>query len=235
MELRVLNSPAAVAQVAAKRLVELRPKSVALSGGSTPRALYELLAEPAEPFREQIAWGDIDFFFSDERHVPPDHPDSNYRMANETLFTRVPAPPHRVHRIPAENPIAVRAAEEYEAGLRNFFGAARPAFDLLLLGLGEDGHTASLFPGSPALRETERLVAAPWVEKFSAYRITLTLPVLNNAGSVIFLVTGASKANILEKVLEGGPNSEGFPAHAVQPASGNLLWLVDEAAAALIK
>jgi 6-phosphogluconolactonase len=236
MELKVFSNPAEVARAAAEHFVNLSPKSVALSGGSTPRVLYELLAEPSEPFRDQIGWDTIDFFFTDERHVPPAHPDSNYRMANEALLSRVPVPPENVHRIFAEKPSADGAAKEYEHDLRRSFGEAIPAFDLILLGLGEDGHTASLFPGSEALHESEHLVAAPWVEKLNSYRITLTLPVLNNSKSVVFLVTGASKAQILREVIktESQPKPDLYPAQAIRPKHGKLLWLVDKAAAAAL-
>jgi len=233
MNTKVFRDPAAVARAAAEYFVALKPKSVALSGGSTPRVLYELLANPREPFRDQIAWDTTRFFFSDERHVPPDHPDSNFRMVNEALFSRVPLPPQNVHRILAENPNAEEAAEAYEADLRKSFGEAIPGFDLVLLGLGEDGHTASLFPHSPVLKETKRLVVAPWVEKFNAYRITMTLPVLNNGNSVVFLVTGASKAEILRTVMNTDRNSDLYPAQAISPTSGAVSWVVDEAAARL--
>ena len=266
MELKVFRDPAAVARAAAQHFVNLKPRSVALSGGSTPRVLYELLADPQEPFRDQIAWNETHFFFSDERHVPPHHPDSNFRMVNEALFSRVPVPAQNVHRVLAENPNAERVAEDYEADLREFFGGGIssrsvvegvadrspaegiPAFDLILLGLGEDGHTASIFPGSEVLHETKRLVVAPWVEKFNAYRITMTLPVLNNAKSVVFLVTGASKAEILREVIETQtkpdtkPDTRSsekkasevlYPAQAISPTSGAVTWLVDEAAARL--
>ena len=251
MNTKVFSDPAAVARAAAEHFVNLKPRSVALSGGSTPRVLYELLADAREPFRDQIPWDETHFFFSDERHVPPDHPDSNYRMVNEALFLRVPLPPQNIHRVLAENPRAEEAAENYENDLRKFFGEAIPAFDLVLLGLGEDGHTASLFPHSPALNETKRLVVAPWVEKLNTYRITMTLPVLNNGKSVVFLVTGASKAEIFSEVIktqpkpdttpDTRPTSEGdrkvyevlYPAQAISPTSGAVSWFVDEAAARL--
>jgi len=236
MELKVFSNPAEVARAAAQHFVNLTPKSVALSGGSTPRVLYELLAHPGEPFRDQIGWDTIDFFFTDERHVPPAHPDSNYRMANEALLSRVPVPKNNVHRIPSENLVAAEAAVDYEYDVRTFFNTDSPAFDLVLLGLGEDGHTASLFPGSEALHESERLVVAPWVEKLNSYRITLTLPVLNNSKSVVFLVTGASKAEILREVIktESEPKPDLYPAQAIRPKRGKLLWLVDKAAAAAL-
>lgn len=233
MEVKVFESPAEVARAAAEYWVSLKPHSVALSGGSTPRVLYELLSDPREPFRDQIAWDKTHFFFSDERHVPPDHAESNYRMVNEAMFSRVPVPPENIHRIPAENPVAEDAAKAYETDLRKSFGEAIPAFDLLLLGLGEDGHTASLFPHSPALKETERYVVAPWVEKFNAYRITMTLPVLNNGKSVVFLVTGASKAEVLREVIKTDKNPDLYPAQAISPTNGAVSWFIDKAAARL--
>ena len=233
MNIKVFPGPPEVARAAAQHFVSLSPQSVVLSGGSTPRVLYELLANPREPFRDQIAWAQTHFFFSDERHVPPDHPDSNYRMVNEAMFSRVPMPPENIHRVLAENPNAEDAAVAYETDLRKSFGEAIPAFDLVLLGLGEDGHTASLFPHSPALKETERLVVAPWVEKLNTYRITMTLPVLNNGKSVVFLVTGASKAEILRTVMNTDRNPDLYPAQAISPTSGAVSWLVDEAAARL--
>lgn len=246
MNTKVFPDPAAVARAAAEYWVNLAPTSVALSGGSTPRVLYELLADPHQPFRDRIAWDQTHFFFSDERHVPPDHPDSNYRMVNEALFSRVPVPPQNVHRVLAEKPNAEDAARDYEADLRKFFlegiedrspGEAIPAFDLVLLGLGEEGHTASLFPHSPALKETKRLVVAPWVEKLNTYRITMTLPVLNNGKSVVFLVTGASKAEILREVITADKITDKkpdlYPAQAISPTNGAVSWFVDEAAARL--
>lgn len=233
MELKVFESPAEVARAAAQYWVDLNPRSVALSGGSTPRALYQLLADPNEPFREQIAWDKTHFFFTDERHVPPDNADSNYRMVNEAMLSRVPIPPENIHRIPAENPVAEDAAKAYETDLRKFFGEAIPAFDLIFLGIGEEGHTASLFPYSPALKETKRLVAAPWVEKLNTYRITMTLPVLNNGKSVVFLVTGASKAEIVKEVMKTDKKPDLYPAQAISPTSGIVSWFMDKAAARL--
>jgi 6-phosphogluconolactonase len=242
MSIQVFANAAQVARAAAEHFVSLHPKSVALSGGSTPRVLYELLADPNQPFRARIPWAETHFFFSDERHVPPDHPDSNYRMANEALFSRVPLPAQNIHRIPAENPNAEGVAVAYETELRKFFGAgietrspgeAIPGFDLILLGLGEDGHTASIFPGSEVLHETRRWVAAPWVEKLNTYRITMTLPLLNSGKSVVFLVTGAPKAEILREVILGDKEPDLYPAQAISPTSGAVSWFVDEAAARL--
>jgi len=203
--------------------------TVALSGGSTPKFLFELLAGE---FRDQLAWPEIHFFWSDERHVPPDHADSNYRMANEAMLSRVPVAKNKVHRVLSENPNAAEAASEYEQTLIEITQQTLPELDLILLGLGTDGHTASIFPGSEALHETKRLVAAPWVEKFQTYRITMTLPLLNNGASVVFLVSGSEKATIVKEVLEG---PEKYPAQAVKPTNGELLWMLDNDAASEIR
>ena len=194
--------------------------TVALSGGSTPKVLYQLLADENEPFRAQVPWPWTHFFWSDERHVPPDHPDSNYRMAHEAMLAHVPVPESNVHRVHGENPNAGEAAREYEQTLL--------PLDLILLGLGPDGHTASIFPGSEVLHETKRLIAAPWVEKFNSYRITMTLPLLNSGAVVLFLVSGAEKAGIVKEVLEGPKK---YPAQFVQPTQGQLLWMLDKDAA----
>lgn len=235
MTVNIFESPEAVAHAVARYFVELNQRAVAqfngfavaLSGGSTPRLLYELLASP--PYRDQIYWKDTFFFFTDERHVPPDHPESNYRMAYEALFSRVPKT--QIIRMSGEKP-PEEAAQEYEDSLWEMYGPPGPDLDLVLLGLGEDGHTASLFPHSPALQEKERLVVAPWVEKLNAYRITLTLPVLNAAKSVVFLVTGNSKAEILAEVILTDKKPDLYPAQAVCPTNGEVSWFVDEAAAA---
>jgi len=202
--------------------------TVALSGGSTPKLLFELLADPNEPFRDQISWSDIHFFWSDERHVPPDHADSNYRLAYEALLSRVPVAKSNVHRVPSENPSAADAASEYEQTLIQTTHQSLPQLDLIMLGLGTDGHTASIFPGSEVLHETKRLVAAPWIDKFQSYRITMTLPLLNNGVSVMFLVSGSEKAKIVKEVLEG---PEQYPAQAIKPTKGELLWMLDRDAA----
>jgi len=212
--------------------------TVALAGGSTPKALYALLAaQSGTSFRARVPWDKTHFFWGDERHVPPDHPDSNYRMANEAMLSRVPIPPKNVHRIKAENPDAGKAADEYAEELRQFFrpGAGQfPRFDLVLLGMGPDGHTASLFPGTDAVREQIVWVAAPWIEKFRACRITLTAPVLNSATCVIFLVSGDEKAEMLRAVLHDDFHPDRLPAQLVRPTNGRLLWLVDRAAGRLL-
>lgn len=201
--------------------------SVALSGGSTPKGVYSLLAG-----QNDLPWDKVHFFFDDERAVPPDHPDSNYRMATESLLAKILVPAQNVHRISAELDAGL-AATRYQAELKAFFGAVPwPRFDLLMLGMGPDGHTASLFPGSAALNENSAWVVANWVEKFSAYRITLTFPVINHAAEVMFLVAGEDKAPVLKEVLEG--KALAYPCQRVQPIDGRLLWIVDKAAAELL-
>jgi 6-phosphogluconolactonase len=206
--------------------------SVALSGGNTPRSIYSLLAQE---YKTNLPWEKIHIFFGDERSVPPDHPDSNYRMANEALLSRVPIPAENVHRVRAELQ-PEQAAQNYENQLRDFFHPAAnawPRFDLIMLGLGEDGHTASLFPESSALEEKSRLVVATWVEEKKTYRITLTYPVLNHAADVEFLVSGAGKAQILRDVLyPRSPTT--YPSQHIKPENGRLLWLVDQDAASLL-
>lgn len=205
---------------------------VALSGGNTPRSVYSLLADR---YRDLLPWEKIHIFFGDERQVPPDHPDSNYRMARESLLSRVPIPSENVHRIRAELP-AGQAAKQYAEELRSFFQLANnawPRFDLVLLGIGDEGHTASLFPDSAGLKEDAQLVISNWVEKFHTWRITFTFPVLNHAAEVLFLVSGSSKAEILRNIFDPAKKNV-YPAQAVCPQTGRLLWLVDKAAAALL-
>jgi 6-phosphogluconolactonase len=204
--------------------------TVALSGGSTPGPLYALLANSCEPYRRRVAWDRIHFFWGDERHVPPDSPESNYRMAEEWLLSRVPVPAGNIHRIQGELPDPGEAADEYERDIRRHFhlaGSERPRFDLIFLGMGEDGHTASLFPGTAILHERERLASAVWVDKMRSHRISLTPPVLNNAASVIFLVSGVDKAVTLDAVLNGPYRPDLLPAQLIRPVNGRLLWLVD--------
>jgi 6-phosphogluconolactonase len=262
-EIRIVEDAAAVSRAAAEEVaaalalgreggVPAGLLSCALSGGSTPRALYRLLADPASPYRQRIAWNAIHFFWGDERHVPPDDPDSNFRMAREALLDRVPVPAAHVHRVAGEEPDAARAAARYERELIELFRLSRdtdsgrdgapsaarrdwPRFDLVLLGLGEEGHTASLFPGSPLLAERRRLAAAVWVEAHRTWRITFTPPVINHAAAVIFLVSGAAKAAALAAVLEGEPCPERYPAQVVAPVDGRLLWIVDRAAAGQLR
>ena len=233
---RLASTAATLFTVQAEKAVAAHGRfTVALAGGTTPNALYERLATD---YCDAVPWHAIHFFWGDERHVPPAHPDSNFRAAYEAMLSRVPVPEAHIHRIHAELPDAATAALEYERTLRREFAvdeAALPVFDLVLLGLGPDGHTASLFPGSAALRQTERLVLAPWIEKAQSYRITLSLPVLNHALLVAFLVSGASKAEVVRAVLEGPDQPDAVPAQAVHPSGGRLLWLVDRAAAAQLR
>jgi 6-phosphogluconolactonase len=224
-----------VAAAAARAIGERGSFSLALSGGSTPRGLYRLLAE--EPsFRDGIDWPRLQIFWGDERCVAPDHPDSNYKMALEALISRVPIPAANVHRIHAEDPDPDKAARDYEATLRRVLNepAAMPRLDLVLLGLGPEAHTASLFPGAGALRETRRAVVATWVGKLFAHRVTLTPPALRAARAVAFLVSGEEKALPLKAVLEGPEEPEQLPAQLVRPEAGTLLYLVDGPAARLL-
>jgi 6-phosphogluconolactonase len=215
--------------------------TVALSGGSTPRAMFSLLAE--HPFADTVPWSSIYFFWGDERCVPPVHPDSNYRMASETLLSKVPIPAENIFRIPTEIPEPAEAAEQYARALNKFFFAGSsaksgtaplsslPRFDLVFLGMGPDGHTASLFPHSAALKAGEQIVVANYVEKFAAHRITLTAATINNARNVTFLVAGEDKAEVLKNVLEGAYQPDLYPSQMIQPSNGTLLWMLDEAAA----
>jgi 6-phosphogluconolactonase len=218
-------------RLAAESIASTGRFSVALSGGSTPRALYHLLGEP--PLREAIDWPRVHLFWGDERFVPADHPDSNYRLAQEAFISKAPIPPANVHRFPTESGDPETAAAQYEETLRRFF-TQTPHLDLVLLGLGADGHTASLFPGSPALDEGGRLVVAAYVRKLDAWRLTLTPPVLRGARHVVFLVSGSDKASILREVLEGPYDPHRLPAQLVRPEKGDLTWLADEAAASLL-
>jgi 6-phosphogluconolactonase len=239
-EVRVFADVAELMRAAAEEVVHRAEEAVrersrfawALSGGSTPRDLYRLLASP--PHRDRMPWSATHVFWGDERHVPPDHPDSNFRMAREAMLDHVPLPAENVHRIRAELPDAAAAAELYEAELRAFFQPA-PCFDLVLLGLGKDAHTASLFPGSPVLRESERLVVAPWVESQHTFRITFTPPLLDYARLCLFLVSGEDKAEPLRAVLAGPRDPERYPAQIVEGRCLRCLWMVDRAAARLLE
>ncbi|MFO1350488.1 MAG: 6-phosphogluconolactonase [Gammaproteobacteria bacterium] len=239
--IQVVDTPAALARAAAAVFVRVGQAAitangrfaVALSGGSTPKALFTLLATDGA-FNTALAWDRVHVFWGDERCVPPDHADSNYRMAREAMLDRLPIPASNVQRIEAEDPDPRRAAERYEQTLRAFFQPEAhqpPRFDLVLLGMGPDGHTASLFPDSTALAERERWVIANWVAKFNAYRITLTALALGNADHILFLVGGADKADTLRDVLYGAPQPCRLPAQSIQARHGELTWLVDRAAA----
>jgi 6-phosphogluconolactonase len=195
--------------------------SLVLSGGNSPRRTYRCLAARAA----SIDWSKVDIFWGDERCVPHDHPDSNFRMARETLLSQLPVPPGNIHPMGCD-PSPEAGARAYEAELHQLFpGQGLPRFDLVLLGLGGDGHTASLFPGTGALAENQRWVVANWVEKLDTWRLTLTLPVLNAAQIVTFLVEGGEKADILKQILEGSKGR--FPAQRINPAVGEVHWFID--------
>jgi len=221
--------------LAANEAVSARGRfTIALSGGSTPKSLYNLLATNA---RTTLPWEQTLFFWGDERHVPPTDPESNYRMVDEAMLSKVPVPPANVYRMPAENSDAEAVAETYEQTLRKVFQLGPndvPQFDLILLGMGPDGHTASLFPGTAGLKEKSRLVVANWVEKLKTYRLSFTLPVINAARSVAFLVSGTDKAPVLKAVLEGNDPGELYPAKLVHPKDGKLIWFLDRAAASAL-
>jgi len=221
---------ARVEQAVAKRGVA----RVALSGGSTPQATFKLLADPAGPFAATVPWNKVQLFWVDERCVGPDDPESNYGVCRALLLSKVSIPAANVFRMEGELDPEV-AASRYESTLRNVMkleGAESPAFDLLTLGMGPDGHTASLFPHTAAIDEMGRLVVANHVEKKEAWRITLTWPVINQAAEVVFEVEGPSKTDILAEVLTGPRDPERLPAQLIRPSNGKLLFLLDEAAAA---
>jgi 6-phosphogluconolactonase len=240
-EIRIMTDAEELAQEAAELFVWLGEQAikshgrflVALSGGSTPQALYTMLAGPE--FSARLEWSRVRFFFGDERCVPPDHPESNYGMANAILFQPLKIQADQVFRMKGEDSDPDRAARHYEALLRQECGtaeAAWPTFDVLLLGLGEDGHIASLFPGTDALNEQTRWVVAAKSPRGVVSRLTLTLGVINHAGAVIFLVTGKHKAGVVRAVLEGrDPQTARLPAALVRPQQGRLIWFLDQAAA----
>jgi 6-phosphogluconolactonase len=238
-EIVVVADASALAEEAAARFVRLAQEatqsrgrfSAALAGGSTPRELYERLGRA--PYRDQVPWPQVHLFWGDERRVPPDDPGSNYRLAAETFVTRVPLPPENVHRMAGE--LAPQAAvRAYRRDLEDFFCGPRPRFDLVLLGLGGDGHTASLFPGAETLEKKTETVAAVEADYAGrpAGRLTLTLPAINTARHVMFLVAGEDKAGIVGEVLEGPAGR--FPAQRVAPHAGHLTWLLDAGAASAL-
>jgi len=238
-EIRILTTPQELFDAAAEEVIQAANESVgargkftiALSGGSTPKSLYNLLATNA---RNTLPWDRMFFFWGDERHVPPTDPESNYQMVQEAMLSKVSIPAANIFRFEAENPDAAAVAEAYEQTLRKFFQLSAgefPQFDLILLGLGPDGHTASLFPGTSGLKERSRLVIANWVEKLKTHRLSLTFPVLNAARRVAFLVSGTDKATVLRAVLEGDAPADQYPAKLVNPKDGKLIWFLDRAAA----
>jgi 6-phosphogluconolactonase len=243
-EVRILKDGAAIAKRAAEKFLEIAKAAVsqngsftvALAGGSTPKALYSLLVDdPA--LRSQLPWDRMHVFFGDERHVAPDHADSNFRMATEALISKSSLKPEQVTRIKGEYPDTEKAALEYEQALQAHFklqAGAYPRFDLVLVGMGDEGHTLSLFPGTKALHSGTRIVVRNWVGKLYTERITITAPVACNAANVIFMVTKPDKALALKAVLEGPYEPEQLPAQLIQPSHGKLLWLVDTAAGGML-
>jgi len=243
-EIRILADGAAIARRAAQELVQAAASAVrergrfnvVLAGGSTPKALYSLLVNDAA-LRSQVPWDKIHLFFGDERHVAPDHPDSNFRMATEAMISKARLKPEQVTRIKGEYPDADQAALEYEKALREYFklkDGEYPRFDLVFAGMGNEGHTLSLFPGTKALHADGRIAVRNWVGKLYTDRITLTAPAASNAAQVIFMVTGADKALALKGVLEGPFEPEQLPAQLLQPKNGKLLWLADAAAGGML-
>jgi 6-phosphogluconolactonase len=243
-EIRILADGAAIAKRAAQEFIQAAVAAVqqkgafavALAGGSTPRALYSLLATDAA-LHSQVPWDKIHLFFGDERHVGPDDPDSNFRMATEAMISKAPLAKEQVTRIKGEYPDAERAAREYEQALREYFklkDGEYPRFDLVLAGMGNEGHTLSLFPGTKALHADGRIVVRNWIGKLYTERITLTAPAASNTARIIFMVTGADKAPALKAVLEGPFEPEQLPAQLLQPRNGKLLWLVDTAAGGML-
>ncbi len=204
--------------------------TIALAGGGTPKPIYQRLAEAG--YAQGIDWSRVHIFFGDERCVSPDDSRSNYRMAREALLDHVPLPPENVHRLRGEDDPAL-AALAYEQEIQRMFRtAAPPAFDLVCLGMGDNGHTASLFPGTASLREQTRWVIPQYVEVMQTWRVTMTAPLINAARHVAFFVEGAGKAEMLRRVLHGRYDPDVLPAQMIQPARGQLHWLVDAAAAA---
>lgn len=205
--------------------------SVAVSGGSTPLRLYEILGST---LRKDIPWDRTEIFWADERCVPPGHKDSNYKGVHDALLSRIDIPAANIHRIKGEMS-SEEGAREYEEELKRYFtNSGSCAFDLVILGLGEDGHTASLFTGSPALSETKRFAVPVYVEKLRSWRITLTIPALNNSSSILFLVTGLKKAGILKEILGDSGNSRKYPAGLISPVAGGVTWLIDREASSLL-
>ena len=245
IEYKVVADAAALAAASAERFTKAAEDAaaqrgrarIAISGGSTPKAAFALLADASHPWRARVPWDKLDLFWVDERCVPPDHADSNYRMTREAMLDKVPLKPEQVHRMEGELEPVVAAAR-YESMLRNVFrleGAESPRFDLVALGMGPDGHTASLFPYTEAIHEMGRLVTANHVpQQKDSWRITLTWPVINQASAVFFEIGGADKAQNLREVLTGPRDPERLPSQLIWPSSGILSMVLDKDAAALL-
>lgn len=241
-DIRIHNDSQAVAEAAAEFMLEVGREAVrakgrfvlALSGGTTPETLYRVLASPA--FINRFDWSSTIFFFSDERCVAPNDPRSNYALADKTLFTPLNIPPSQIYRMAGESSNPQAAASEYEQQLRlatNTAPSVPPSLDLILLGLGEDGHTASLFPGSPILRDSRRAIATTQSPKDPPNRLTMTLAAINRASVVLFLTTGSDKAEVVRAILDPKTEAERqLPASLVKPEEGRLTWFLDQTAAA---
>jgi 6-phosphogluconolactonase len=240
--LRVVDDQQQVAQAAADEFILRARRSiehhgrftVALSGGSTPKALHAVLVARSTKDPKVVDWARVQIFFGDERHVPPDHADSNYRMANETLLSKVPIPPANVHRMLCEIADAAEVAAKYDKELISAFQLKGddqlPRFDLILLGMGPDGHTASLFPGTTGVHETKKRVLPNWVPKLNSWRVTFSFPVINHAECVVPMISGHDKATALGEVMGHG-DADMYPIKNVHPTHGDLIWIVDKAAA----
>lgn len=242
-EVLVYNDVDSLARAAANRFLSLANQAIkskgffsaVLSGGSTPQSLYHLLA--SKPYSEQVNWAKVHLFWGDERCVPPDHADSNFWRARKALLENVGIPEENIHRIPAEKP-PEQAAEAYETVLLEYFQSNpgnsrinRSSFDLVLLGMGEDGHTASLFPNTEVIHESTRWVSAVYVERLCTWRISMTPLILNQADEIIFLVAGKNKNWTLQKVLYGSYEPNRYPAQIIKPINGKIVWMLDKAAA----
>jgi 6-phosphogluconolactonase len=244
-KVKIFADPQLLARAAVEQFVYIAAQAIqahgiftaALSGGSTPHLLYRLLG--SEPFSEQVDWLNTHFFWGDERCVPPDHPESNYLKAQKDLLDHIPVLEENIHRIQAELP-PQKAAEDYEETLLRFFSSMtdnedreQASFDLVLLGMGDDGHTASLFPGTEVIHEETHWVKALYVDKLAAWRITLTPAILNRAKHILFLAAGAGKSYTLQRVIYGSYQPDRYPAQIIRADNGELVWMVDEAAATL--
>ena len=232
-DINTLSQQAAqyVVRIARESIAARGRFTIALSGGTTPRKLYTLLG--SEPYSRQIDWQLVHIFWGDERCVPPDNPDSNYSMAQEALLSKIPIPALQVHRMPADQPGRDAASQAYTIEMQRTFGTQGiPGFDLIQLGMGPEGHTASLFPHQASLHEKQRLVMPVSVPKPPPDRLTFTPPLLNAARNILFLVTGSDKAAALQAVLEGEYRPEEYPAQIVRPPNGEVVWMLDTAVAA---
>ncbi len=244
-KVKIFPDPQVLSHAAAEQFVEIASQAIqahgifgaALSGGSTPHLLYRLLG--SEPFSERVDWSKTHLFWGDERCVPPDNPENNYFKAKRDLLDHIPISEENVHRIQTELPPR-KAAEAYEETLLRFFSSLaddeereQASFDLVLLGMGEDGHTASLFPGTDVIHEEARWMKAVYATELAAWRVTMTPAILNRARHILFLVAGAGKSYTLQRVIYGSYQPDRYPAQIIQPGQGELLWMVDEAAASL--